>query len=122
MENNWAVLELTGHVRLAGRVTEEEKFGVKLGRIDIPTVDGGFVTQYFSGPSIYRMTPVGEEAARAVAKSCQPQPVHSWELPKQLPEAAIQKVRDDFYAGSNSESDRTSQDDEETPEEDLPRF
>lgn len=32
----WAIVELMGHVRVAGRVTEEEHFGSKLGRIDIP--------------------------------------------------------------------------------------
>ena len=31
----WAIVELMGHVRVAGFVTEEERFGVKLGRIDI---------------------------------------------------------------------------------------
>lgn len=31
----WAIVELMGHVRLAGYVTEEERFGAKLGRIDI---------------------------------------------------------------------------------------
>lgn len=33
----WAVVELMGHVKLAGRLTEEEKFGTKMGRLDIPT-------------------------------------------------------------------------------------
>lgn len=78
--DQWAILELMGHVRLAGRVTEEEHFGTKLGRIDIPSGDG-FTTQYFSGGSIYRLTPTTEAIARRVAQSNQPQPVHRWELP-----------------------------------------
>lgn len=78
---SWAVVELMGHVRMAGRVTEEEHFGAKLGRIDIPK-DDGFFTQYFGGQSVYRMTPVTEEAARAVAARNVPEPVHTWELPK----------------------------------------
>lgn len=78
--DQWAILELMGHVRLAGRVTEEEHFGAKLGRIDIPNGDG-FTTQYFSGGSIYRLTPTTEVIARQVAQSNQPQPVHRWELP-----------------------------------------
>jgi len=76
----WAILELMGHVKLAGRVTEEEHFGAKLGRIDIPNGDS-FTTQYFSGGSIYRLTPTTEEIARGVAARNQPQPVHRWELP-----------------------------------------
>ncbi len=79
----WCVVELMGHVRMAGLVTEVELFGSKQGRIDIPNGDG-FVTQYFNGSSLYRLTPTTEEIARAVAISNQPEPVHRWELPKQI--------------------------------------
>lgn len=79
--DSWAIVELMGHVRMAGRVTEEERFGSKVGRIDIPK-DDGFTTVYFTAGSIYRLTAVSEEMARAVAKGSQPRPVHQWELPK----------------------------------------
>jgi hypothetical protein len=36
----WAIVELMGHVTIAGRLTEEEKFGSKLGRLDIPDGQG----------------------------------------------------------------------------------
>lgn len=78
--DQWAVVELMGHVRLAGRLTEESHCGVALGRIDIPTSDVDFVTQYFGGGSIYRITPVSEEAARQVARNSQPAPIHRLEL------------------------------------------
>lgn len=84
----WAVVELMGHVRMAGRVTEEEHFGAKLGRIDIPSGEG-FFTQFFGGSSVYRMTPVTEEAARAVAARSAPEPVHTWELPKPALSASV---------------------------------
>lgn len=84
--NQWAIIELMGHVKIAGLVTEVEIFGSKLGRVDIPFGDT-FTTQYFNGSSLYRLTPTTEEIARAVAKSNQPTPVFRWELPevKQLP-------------------------------------
>ncbi|MFA9263108.1 MAG: hypothetical protein ACEQSB_07265, partial [Undibacterium sp.] len=63
--DSWAILELLGHVKIAGRITEEERFGVKMGRIDIPTPADGFVTQYFGGGSVYRLTPTTETVARA---------------------------------------------------------
>jgi hypothetical protein len=79
----WAIVELMGHVRLAGRVSEESHFGVALGRIDIPTAAGdSYTTQYFGGSSIYRITPTTEEIARSIAAHNQPKPVQSWELPK----------------------------------------
>lgn len=81
--DQWAILELMGHVRLAGRVTEEEMFGAKIGRIEIPHGED-FITQYFGGGSIYRLTPTTEEIARRVASHNTPEPVHPWEM-KALP-------------------------------------
>lgn len=79
----WAILELMGHVRVAGFVTEHELFGSKLGRIDIPAEDGQGVTQFFGGQTVYRLTPVSEQVARAFAERNRPRPVHVYEL--QLP-------------------------------------
>jgi hypothetical protein len=80
--DSWAILEQLGHRRTAGRVTEVEMFGSKMGRIDIPRADGTFTTHFFSAASVYAMTPCSEEAARGVAAHNQPEPVHRWELPK----------------------------------------
>ena len=81
----WAILELMGHVKLAGYVTEEEHFGGKVGRIDIPTDDGSSVTQFFGGHTIYRLTPVTEAVARAFAERNKPRPVYLYELPARIP-------------------------------------
>jgi hypothetical protein len=80
----WAVVELMGHVKMAGRVSEEERFGAKMGRIEIPQEDGSFVTQFFGGGSVYRITAVTEEAARLVAKAAKVQPISPWDLPRAL--------------------------------------
>lgn len=76
----WAIVELLGHVRMAGRVTEEQLFGRAMGRIDIPGPGGDFLTQYFGGDSIYRLTPCSEAAARAVASANRPAPVSPYEI------------------------------------------
>jgi hypothetical protein len=94
----WAIVELMGHVKMAGRISEEERFGAKMGRIDIPKADGSFVTQWFGGSTVYRITPTTEEAARKVATLGVPAPVHLWELPApelsqtQLSEAVMEKA------------------------------
>lgn len=77
----WAIVELMGHVRMAGLVSEEQHFGATLGRIDIPRGDTEFATQFFGGGSVYRISPCSEEVARAVAARNQPMPVQRWELP-----------------------------------------
>lgn len=89
----WAIVELMGHVKMAGKVCEEERFGTKMGRIDIPGPGKSFVTQWFSGSSVYRMTPTTEEVARAVARNNAPAPVNTWELrlPAPMPANDIAK-------------------------------
>lgn len=94
--DSWAIVELMGHVKIAGHVTEAEVFGSKMGRVDIPNKDGGFTTQFFSGGSVYRLTPTTEEIARAVACRNQPAPVYEWELPKALIGASVSEDDSDF--------------------------
>lgn len=93
----FAIVELMGHVRMAGRVSEVERYGAKVGRIDIPDGDG-WRTQFFGGGSLYRETPCTEEVARTVASQCMPEPVGVWEMPRQraLPEP---EEMDDAEAG-----------------------
>ena len=57
--SHWAIVELMGHVKIAGHVTEVELFGSKLGKVDIPNGES-FTTQYFNGSSLYRLTPTVE--------------------------------------------------------------
>lgn len=90
--DSWAIVELMGHVRIAGRVSEVEVFGGKMGRIDVPVGADAWATQFFTGQSVYRITPCGEVEARAVAAANQPRPVHPWEsrlLEERSPEPAF---------------------------------
>ena len=90
----WAIVELMGHVRLAGRLTEEEKFGSKIGRLDIPTSEG-FVTQYFGGGSVYRITIVSEEVARHAAQHVSAAPISPWQFPRSLIASPAARADDD---------------------------
>lgn len=56
----YAIVEVFGHRRHAGRVYEVEKFGTKLCRVDVPKdgkFESGFTTHYYGGASIFSMTP-----------------------------------------------------------------
>lgn len=84
-ENNafegWCVLELFGHRRLGGYVSEQEIAGVAMLRIDVPGKDDKVVaTQYYGSSAIYALTPTTEEMAKAVALRNQPRPVSRFEL------------------------------------------
>jgi len=79
----WAVLELFGHVRLAGRVTEASIGGCSFLRVDVPDKEGATqFTRYFGNGAIYSMTPVTEDVARAVGNGSATAPVKPWEMPK----------------------------------------
>jgi len=95
MNEIWAIVELMGHVKLAGRLIEVERFGAKMGQLDVPTADG-FITQFFGGGSVYRITAVSEQVVRDVAAKNQPQPVYSWDYPKQLASATTTVDEDDY--------------------------
>ena len=79
----WAILELMGHRRLAGLVREQTIGSASFIRIDIFVKDEkATATQFYNPSAIYCLTPVSEELARQIAKRDQPQPVTRWELPE----------------------------------------
>jgi hypothetical protein len=77
----WAIVELMGHRRLAGYLTEQELAGKGFLRLDVPGPNGATVaTQLYSPAAVYCITPTTEDLARRVAAASQPEPVRRWEL------------------------------------------
>ena len=77
----WAIVELFGHRRAAGYVTQAQ-FPAGWVRLEIPEVNGhAAVTQLYNPSALYGLHPVGEAIARQAAESFRPQPVQRWELP-----------------------------------------
>jgi hypothetical protein len=76
----WAVVEVFGHRRHAGQAREEERFGAKMLRIDIPnlewtgegdeakTVVTGWTSHLYGGGSIFSYTPTDEATAMRINK------------------------------------------------------
>ena len=86
MENEefrqWVVLELMGHRKLAGFLTEQEIAGKSFLRLDVHDVENDTViTQFYSADSVYCITPVTEEMANQVSKIYRPEPVNRFEFP-----------------------------------------
>lgn len=77
----WAILELMGHRKLAGKVSEQAIGGASMLRIDVPgDGDTTVATQFYSGAAIYCVTPTTEAIARKVANHYQPAPVTPYEM------------------------------------------
>lgn len=83
--SGWFIVELMGHRRLAGWVTEQTIAGAGFLRIDVPGPDGLRATQFYPPSSVYAMTPTTEAMARQVADSSRIGPVAHWELPRLSP-------------------------------------
>lgn len=85
--DEWCIVELLGHRRLAGRVREVQLAGAGMLRLDVPATSGhAEQTQYVAPGSVYALHPTTEAIATAVAAQCRPQPVQRWELPAAEPE------------------------------------
>lgn len=100
----WAIVELLGHRRLAGHVSEVAMFGSAFLRLDVPSDPP--VTQFYGGSTVYGITPTTEEIARRFATRNRPEPVHTWELPRiEAPKVAADDDGDDGDADSGSVHD-----------------
>lgn len=85
----WALVELMGHQKIAGLVSEVEMGGAKLLRVDVPDTPEqppqGWrdaspaipaYTRFVGGAAIYAITPMSEEACRALIASLRIDPVY----------------------------------------------
>ena len=79
--SEWCILELMGHRRLAGLVTEQQIAGHGFLRLDVPGEgDAWSASQWYSPTSVYCITPTTEEIARKLAAGNRPRPAARWEL------------------------------------------
>jgi hypothetical protein len=87
----WAIVELMGHRRLAGMVTEAQIAGHAFIRLDVPAPTIGIgddpedgvrtdATQFYSPAAVYCITPTSLETALKVAAMARPAPATRWEL------------------------------------------
>ena len=92
--SQWAIVELFGHQRIAGRISEQEVGGQKFVRVDVPSIErtdhAGKVeriephTKSFGAGAIYAINWVDEQAARVAAHSIRHTPIDTWALAEAL--------------------------------------
>lgn len=81
--NNWAIVEIFGHQKFAGYLTECEMGGGKLLRLDVPESTDGLhkaFTKFFGTAAIYSITAVDEDVARTIASTYRAAPVSAYDF------------------------------------------
>jgi hypothetical protein len=88
MENKielFAIVELFGHQRIAGVVTEQTISKASFIRIDVPEIkQSPSFTRMFHPNAIYAINPVTEEVMRGSAESIQSKPIQAWDAREML--------------------------------------
>jgi hypothetical protein len=75
------IVELMGHKRMVGFVSEVEIAGSPFLRVDAPVGNEKKVTQFYSSGAVYCLTPTTEETVKRLSTLNHPEPVQQWELP-----------------------------------------
>lgn len=84
MESNfqdWAYVELMGHNKIAGHVTEYKFGNQSMIRIDVPAIDDTpKFSKIFNVSAVYAITPLSEQDAIDYAKKIKAKPLDIWEM------------------------------------------
>ena len=79
----WAVVEVMGHSRYAGRVSQHTALGGAMIRVEVPAVDGIPAFEKLLSPqSIFAITPCTEALATECAKRFRSRPFTLLDLPE----------------------------------------
>ena len=105
-EGMWMVVEFLGHHKLAGFVSEEQRWGQVLLRIDIPTMVNSdtneieFTTQWYGTHALYCATPVNKTDAIVLSQKLRPKPFSKFDLQRE----ANQNITD-YHDNQNQDDD-----------------
>jgi hypothetical protein len=94
----WGIVELMGHQRTAGRLSERSIAGQNLLQVDVPISDTEFRTAFYGGSSIYALHPTDEQSARLMARSLGQRPVYAYDIERQ---ARLEAPRPNGGAGNH---------------------
>jgi hypothetical protein len=93
--SEWALVELFGHQRIVGLVSECSLSGGAFMRVDVPECNGRSAFTRFYGPAaIFSINPISEAVARGLIERYRNEPVSRFDLP-QLAEKVVEDDEDE---------------------------
>jgi hypothetical protein len=114
----WAIVELMGRQRIAGKVSERVIAGTGFLDVHVPETKSNPSFNRFIAPgSVYAINPVDEATARQYAENLQVKPIDSWDIHKFMEKAEQRKL--ELQANADNDNSRGDviyeSDDDENP-------
>lgn len=76
----WGIVEIMGHDRIAGRITEQAVGGCAFVRVDVPAVNGrDAYTRLFGPGAIFSVSVTSEDTAKMAATQFRSSPMAEWD-------------------------------------------
>ncbi len=92
----WGIVELFGHSKIAGELTEQNIAGANMLRVDVPETESNPpFTRFLNHAAIYAINPTDKETATFVAKNLNNKPIDSWDIKQFQDKALLLKVKND---------------------------
>lgn len=101
-----AVVELFGHQRMAGKVTEQNIGVATFVRIDVPETNSQPSFSRLVNPSaIYAINPVTDDVMKLMAEQITSKPIESWDIQKMQQKLLALKENNSSKASGTEEDD-----------------
>jgi hypothetical protein len=106
---SWAIIELFGHNKLAGKCSEQNIAGANMLRVDVPETDKNpAFTRLLGHAAIYAINPVTEEVATHWAKMLQSAPISAWDVREFMQKNKLALNSPDQYDPDNDDESDNS--------------
>jgi hypothetical protein len=116
--DQFALVELMGRQRIAGRVTEKTIAGAGFLQVDVPeTASNPAFTRLIAPGSLYAINPVTEEVARMYAENLNVKPIEAWDI-REFMKKAEEKRLELQTAADHEVSDPMGEEDDDDDEPD----
>jgi len=91
--NEWALVELFGHNKIAGKVSEFKMGNDSMIRVDVPEIDEKHpaFTKIYSPKAVYGITPLSEQSAMGFVRSFKVKPIDIYDMQRVF-ESEIEKL------------------------------
>lgn len=92
--DEWCLVELMGHQRIVGKVSEATIAGGAFLRVDVPKFDGEpAFTRFYAPGAVYCISPVSEQVARGLMAQHRNEPVSRFDFPQLAEKVSEEEIQ-----------------------------